>query len=397
MLDGNGFIFRTQELRPIVYSLVEIKDKNTPEKFKLVEKLPNFSMPKKLYGDIEIDSYHIFDYFMDYSTTSVGVLLVGSAGTGKTLTAEFLCNLAIQSNLPVIYISSSKITVDLVKFISTFDNVVIYMDEYGKMSTWDGQEAFLSVLTSREKKNLYIFTENSASSINRYMLNRPGRIRYRIDFAKLPKKVLDEFCCDMGVSSKFKRELDSKYCLASEFSFDHLETLIKEHKYSPEKSLDELCRLLNIKHIITKFRFTNDGNFFKDKPIDKVNLGIRLRLDDDGREGFGPESQDTMEFNSSRTIKADLLDSVIKTPSRISLHFDEIFDKGPDSSNCEEVIELKDWFKKNKGKLRSEGKWEVRNEEDVTKFIFTCGDFKSSYKITTPDGDNVMVPIEDSE
>lgn len=387
-----GFNYRTNELRPIVYSVKEFKDKVTGEKYSLKEELPCYKIPKKLYGDIELDANHIYGYYSSIAETNVGVLLVGSAGTGKTLTAEYLANLAILDNHPVIHISSIRLTPDLVKFISTFNNCCIYIDEFGKISTYEAQEHFLSVLTAREKKNLFIFTENSASLVNRFMINRPGRIRYRLDFNKLPERVIDEYCADKKISQAFKRELKSKYVLAKEFSFDHLETLISEHRYNPNLTIDELCRMLNIKHIITTFKVRFVSCFYKGEETKVYPNSFNLKVD--GENGFDSTlSPSVQDFNNDGSLRSDLLDELLLNPSR----FRVVCEAYSAFNGNEDEVEYIRFFKDNKEKILKEFVFNFSVVDGSTLIQAESNGFVITYKILTDKLEDVAIQLPTPE
>lgn len=238
----------------VVSSYKEIRsNKNTSQHpIYVKEDRDMFKVPDKLYGDYRDKAYHIFNYYRSRNE-SVGALFVGEAGTGKTMLAEVICNLAITDlKMPVIMCGSNVDLADesVIPFLSKLDNCCIMMDEFGKAFGWrSAQDKFLSLLTDRSKRILWIFTENSIHSINEYLRNRPGRIRYLINFNKLPYSVLTDYLDDHKVDEGFRDELIDVYKDASKFSFDYLQAIISEHYYAPDKTLNEIISIMNVKSL----------------------------------------------------------------------------------------------------------------------------------------------------
>lgn len=210
-----------------------------------------FQMPDKIYGNLDKKAIRVWNTYVK-EKKSIGVLLIGSQGSGKSLTGNILSNIAIDNGLPVIMVSEIHVDHTLIAYLSNLKNCVLYIDEFGKMMYSSEQNNLLTMLSDPiNTKKIIILTENFTHNINTHILNRPGRIRYRYDFNKLEKEDLLEYLNDQKVEEEFQRELVEIYVSAKVFSFDILTAIIKEHKQYPNDSLKHLLNVLNVKIIAT--------------------------------------------------------------------------------------------------------------------------------------------------
>lgn len=161
-----------------------------------------FTLPEKIYGDHhEIVSVIFNDY--KKCTSSLGAMLVGKKGTGKSLMAEDLSNRAIAMGVPVIFIDDAVPIGAIRNVVETIGPCVVYFEEFGKMySNYQGEEdrkneqnPFLSFFSSRElKKVLFVINENDQEKLSDFILNRPQRFKYRInpmmDYGKLAEEMM---------------------------------------------------------------------------------------------------------------------------------------------------------------------------------------------------------------
>jgi len=212
----------------------------------LIEDIYKFNEPVKYYGNIVKYSNHFFNTF-NMSKGSMGVMLVGAAGTGKTLMSERIANLALSNGYKVVKVVNIKVDIALIDFIDSLGDTVVLLDEFAKNFYHDMQNKMLTTLSNDSGgKKLFIITENSKSMISPLIRNRPGRVRYRLYFGKLEKDVISEYCVDHNVNNKFIHELLELYTSSATFSFDHLQALVSEHLMYPDYSVKELIGILNL-------------------------------------------------------------------------------------------------------------------------------------------------------
>lgn len=236
------------ELEPYIYNIRKNNNvlNNSTDKFCLEYQYKNFNLPKKIYGSFEKDAEHILNYFLN-SNKSLGTMFTGSTGSGKTLTSKLICNKALLNKLPVFIVSGINIDNDVIEFLNNLNNCVIFLDEFGKLTSQDTQAIMLQMLTDTNKRILWIFANKDSYQIHREFFNRTERIRYYINYGKISKDVVIEYCKDHNVCDEFIKEILLNYDHLEEFSFDQLQGLVTEHLYVPEQSLEEISRLLNYK------------------------------------------------------------------------------------------------------------------------------------------------------
>jgi len=246
-------------LEPMLYRLKVDKDKMhylQPDKV-------CFEVPGKNYGSME-KNVELFHKAYNKTIGNMGVLLTGSAGTGKTRLAELLCNRCLTTGLPVVIVSEIRPTIDTIAYIGMLRNVVILFDEFGKNFNQGLQAKMLTMLSSvTNGKKFFILTENDTNLISSFILNRPGRIRYHLDFERVEEIVIDEYCSDYNVPEKIVKDIKDLYIKSPIFSFDHLQALVSEWLFTPEDSIDTLLERLNLSML------TNDTRMLVKKVFDK--------------------------------------------------------------------------------------------------------------------------------
>lgn len=149
----------------------------------------SFVFNYKLYG---INNKFIDHFIKTYNNTTgnLGVLFNGIKGTGKTVTAEELCN---RIGLPVIIVKSCKEVDDMLKFLATQINFdcIFFFDEYEK--EFRESSSVLSFMDGvSQYRKIFLLTTNELE-INNNLLGRPSRIRYVRSFGNLPEETTLEF------------------------------------------------------------------------------------------------------------------------------------------------------------------------------------------------------------
>ena len=161
----------------------------------------NFSFPYKIYGK---DQAFVDRVKKSYDNTkgNMGVLLNGIRGTGKTVTAELICN---NMGLPVI-IMPRKFK-NLIPFLSDIQqDYVLFMDEYEKMFD-KSDSTMLTIMDGALKSTnriLFLMTTNS-TRIEENLLQRPSRIRYVKAYGDLTLDVITEIVDDMLIYPDLKK------------------------------------------------------------------------------------------------------------------------------------------------------------------------------------------------
>ena len=234
MLNNNSGVFSIRQ------------DENNNNIHYLEPKMDKFKLPTKLYGNLDILAKRFWTTFAT-SNGSLGVILTGESGSGKTELSNVVGNIAIQNNMYVVLVSEIEANIETIRFIDTLDRCVIIFDEFGKVFNHSLQEKMLTLLNNlNNSKKLYILTENDANLINMFIRNRPGRALYHIDFKRMDAEDIEEYCSDYNVDQTFYDDLIATYNSSTVFSFDHLQALVKEHLRYPQDSFEYILNILNL-------------------------------------------------------------------------------------------------------------------------------------------------------
>lgn len=158
----------------------------------------SFVFNYKLYG---INNEFIDHFIKTYNNTTgnLGVLFNGIKGTGKTVTAEELCN---RLGLPVIIVKSCKEVNDMLKFLATQINFdcIFFFDEYEKeFKESSAVLSFMDGVHNSQYRKVFLLTTNELE-INSNLLGRPSRIRYVRSFGNLPEETTLELLNDILIN-----------------------------------------------------------------------------------------------------------------------------------------------------------------------------------------------------
>lgn len=192
----------------------------------LVKDRAKFDLPGKCYGKHNVYKQAILDAWLKNKEASTGVLLRGIKGAGKSLLAEDLSNQAIARDMPVIMVDKEVTRTALTVATKMAGPCVMYFDEFGKTFDSGPRRDLLTYFSdSSFKQVLFIVTSNSKKELDKYMLDRPGRFLFRIDYKKLDPIVISEMIDDHGLTPEMTTMLNA-YVKQREVTFDMLRWLV---------------------------------------------------------------------------------------------------------------------------------------------------------------------------
>ena len=224
-----------------------------PQQPPVLRRVHDLQVPDKLYGDTEEKTKKILNTFKSRSH-STGVLLAGTKGSGKTLLARNIANKLYEEGIPTIIVPFNLIGPLIAEFIDTIDTeCMILFDEIDKIpgSQYDDENAsdtncLLGLFDGISvHKRLYVLTANDVNRINPQLLNRPGRIYYKLIFGGVTQEAIKEYC---NINLNNKKNIDKMLHIATmirDFSFDIMQAIVEEcNRYNIEPK--EACDMLNV-------------------------------------------------------------------------------------------------------------------------------------------------------
>ena len=159
----------------------------------------NIEVSEKSYGVQIAKADKVLESFKKFNR-SLGVILSGDKGIGKSMFAKLVCMRSLNEGYPVIIVDACY--PGIARFIDSIDQeCVILFDEFDKTYRSnrdnDAQSTLLSLFdgTSGGKK-LYIVTCNELYGLNNFIINRPGRFHYHFRFDYPTPEDIREYLTD---------------------------------------------------------------------------------------------------------------------------------------------------------------------------------------------------------
>lgn len=205
-------------------------------------KVPNFELiEEKIYGNHMEKITKVLNSYEKFNR-SLGIILSGDKGMGKSLFTQLLSREAIKKDLPVIMVN--KAYLGIADFIEKIDQeALIVFDEFekvfsienGKGEKSESQTALLGLFDgTSQKKRIYALTVNELNRVSDYMLSRTGRFHYHIRFDyptsaeievymrdKLDKQYYDQIKHVIAFTNRVKLNYDSLRAIAFEINMGY--------------------------------------------------------------------------------------------------------------------------------------------------------------------------------
>lgn len=210
-------------------------------------------IPKKVYGLQEDFIQNVVDMFERLGDNrSLGILLHGVQGTGKTITGKIISKLL---NQPIIlmggglyngYSSNDHVTACIANLLSNIPQpVTVFFDEFEKnFGDGDRMLSLMDGTLTSPYKRMFIMTTNHMD-INENFKQRPSRIRYVKKFDSLTQDNIEEIVTDSLKKPEHKEELMKLFQDMDLVTIDLVTTLIEEVNWT-KKTVEEVAEDFNL-------------------------------------------------------------------------------------------------------------------------------------------------------
>lgn len=163
----------------------------------------DLKISEKIYGVHEEKALKVLRSFAGFDR-SLGVILSGDKGIGKSLFAKRLCEMAVAQGIPVLIVD--QFIPGVASYIESIDQeVLVLFDEFDKTfgnirvgeNEADPQAGLLSLFDGvAHGKKLFVITCNELRGLNDYLVNRPGRFHYHFRFDYPSDTEIKEYLTD---------------------------------------------------------------------------------------------------------------------------------------------------------------------------------------------------------
>lgn len=199
-----------------------------------LESYPNIEVTEKIYGVHESKVAKILNSFKIFER-SLGVILSGDKGIGKSICAKLLSQRSVEAGYPTLIVNAyvpgiadylTSITQEVVVLFDEFDKT------FGSKDESKPQEDMLTLFDGLSQgKKLFIITCNEIHRLNEFLVNRPGRFHYHLRFDyptaeeiteylqdKLPESAYNEISKVVDFSAKVKINYDCLRAISFELT-----------------------------------------------------------------------------------------------------------------------------------------------------------------------------------
>lgn len=242
--------------------------------------MSEFVFDYKIYGLQEDFINHVIKTYNEAQTVNLGILLNGTKGTGKTVTAKMIAN---RLHLPVIIVQNmgQEMNLQMMNYLSTEINFdcVFFFDEYEK--TFDKDTTILSFMDgvyNSESRKVFLLTTNTLS-IDRNLIGRPSRILYLKKFGNLEIEAASEFLDDTLNNKEYKQEVLEFINLLSISTIDILKSVVKEINIHGIEEFRKSKSYFNVE--INSYTYTCEyasANIYNDSDFDVSKITPRIFL-----------------------------------------------------------------------------------------------------------------------
>ena len=238
-----------------------------------------FVFSHKIYGLQSKFMQHVLTAFKN-TKGNFGILLNGTKGTGKSVTAKVLAN---KFNLPVIVVKSfGENNTGLIEFLASFNfDCVFFFDEFEKNFS-DRDSSILQIMDgvyTSEYRRIFLLTTNE-TKINDNLISRPSRLRYIREFGNLEPEITREYLNDtLNDKSRIEDVVDFVDTLQIS-TIDILKSIVEEINIFGFDKFMETKSFFNIKTAAYTYRtkrvFIRNEEELHEYSVDKFLADLKL-------------------------------------------------------------------------------------------------------------------------
>lgn len=239
-----------------------------------------FTFDYKIYGLQTEFCEHVLKTYKN-TKGNFGIMLTGTKGTGKTVTAKILAN---YFNLPVIIIKDTGDSNQaMIEYLSGFNfDCVLFFDEFEKNFS-DKDSTILQIMDgvyNSGYRKIFLLTTNEMS-INENLVGRPSRIRYVRRFGNLDLKTVEEYLDDALEVPEARQELIDFIDTLTISTIDILKTIVNEVNIHGIQGLMKAKEFFNVSTLEYHYKcyrgYCSDGIFDDENLRKKYNIKVFIR------------------------------------------------------------------------------------------------------------------------
>lgn len=212
---------------------------------------------ERVYGDRDAKVEKIFSSY-ERTERSLGVMLSGDKGQGKSLFVRMIAERALEADIPVVLVTEDA--EGIADFLDTLDECLVVFDEFEKTFPMGSkrdmkdprnrQNQFLSLFDGLSTaKRMYCLTMNEVEDVSSYIVNRPGRFHYHIRFDYLKPADVREYLTDNAPNASPEEiENAALFSRKVKLNYDHLRSIAFELNHGDTKFAEAIADL-NIKAV----------------------------------------------------------------------------------------------------------------------------------------------------
>lgn len=265
--------------------------------------MSDFQFGYRLYG-LQTDFInHVIKTF-ENTNGNLGILLNGTKGTGKTVTAKMLAN---KLNLPVIIVQNmGNANQSMMNWLSTeisFD-CIFFFDEYEKTFGKDTNIlSFMDGVYNQPSRKVFLLTTNTLN-VDENLLNRPSRIAYLKTFNNLPKETVSEYLDDKLKDKTVKQQLMEFIDTLKISTIDILKSIVTEVNIHGIEEFIRFRKSFNVQTEVYEYHCTLGYIDLSRKGARKTTIQDFLHDKERIYDDYVPEPRERDFMRSDGTINA---------------------------------------------------------------------------------------------